>query len=131
MTGYIATPVKVSLTTGVSFDFNMRKFFVLVTFVVSVAVGARLRKDLLQDKFKQFYELQATDFHLEFTSGDGRAEFTLYRVFDGHDLKLRMSEDLFVFDTLSHPEIEMCNGTVEDLMTGQAGVNVANSEFRN
>lgn len=85
---------------------------------LSFSFGADLRTDL-PDLFEKYYVITERDFHLDFQN-DGQAEYEVRNVF-GSDFLLKMSEELTVYDTKANDEIEMCNGTVIDLNSGQEG----------
>jgi hypothetical protein len=62
------------------------------------------------------------------SSSKGRAVFTLKSVYNTR-FELSMKEELTVFDTEPNPDIEMCNGTAEDLETRDIGEEKQMFEF--
>ena len=92
----------------------------ILTALTCSALGAELRADL-PDLFRQHYILRSDggeDFSLDYEPGS--AVYTLNSIFDA-DFVLRMTEELTVFDTEPHPEIEMCNGTVVRVNSADGG----------
>ena len=80
--------------------------------------AAKVKTDLPK-LFRKYYELTENDFDLDYQR-DGRATYKIRGVFES-DFLLEMSEELTVYDTKPNAEIEMCNGTVTDLNSGEQG----------